>query len=172
MARGDLTLFEEFADQLGSENHVFENGGDTIKVALLTSAASMAASATTPTWSDYSANEVADSSSNYATGGATLASQSYNEASGTATFDAEDVTWSQDASSGFTNAYTALIYNDSNASKIGLAIIWNCVIEMISWIQTVKFPPRTLPPCTTPAVPPEPLSWRRIPTSMKLQWPV
>ena len=43
MARGDLTLFEEFANQLGSENHSFENGGDTIKVALFNSSRSFTA---------------------------------------------------------------------------------------------------------------------------------
>ena len=99
MARGDLTLFEEFANQLGSENHSFENGGDTIKVALFNSSRSFTAADASPAYS--STNEV--SGTGYTAGGATLASQSYNEASGVATFDAANVTWSQNAS-GFTGA--------------------------------------------------------------------
>ena len=117
MARGDLTLFEEFANQLGSENHVFEAAGDTIRVALFTASRTFAAADASPAYS--STNEV--SGTGYTAGGATIASQSYNEASGVATFDGADVTWSQNAS-GFTGATSALIYNDSNASD--MAIGW------------------------------------------------
>ena len=132
MARGDLTLFEEFANYLGggftSQTGMdFENGGDTFKLFIVTSAASVAASATTPAYGDWSANEV--SGSNYTATGATLASQSFNEASGTATFDAADVTWSQASggTSGFTGAYKAILYDDTVTSPADPAI---CFIDL------------------------------------------
>jgi len=117
MARGDFTMFEEFANMLGSENFAFENGGDTFKVALFDTSASFTAADASPAYS--STNEV--SGTGYDAGGATLASQSYNEASGVATFDAANVTWSQNAS-GFTGATSALVYDDTNASD--MAIGW------------------------------------------------
>ena len=117
MARGDLTLFEEFAKMLGSENFVF--GSDTTKVALFDTSASWAANAASPVYS--STNEVTGVGSSYTAGGATIASPTYTEASGVATFDGANITWSQDAS-GFTGATSALIYDDTNASK--MAIGW------------------------------------------------
>jgi len=115
MARGDLTLFEEFAKMLGSENFVF--GSDTTKVALFDTSASFAATDASPVYS--STNEV--SGTGYSAGGATIASPTYTEASGVATFDGANITWSQNAS-GFTGATSALIYDDTNATK--MAIGW------------------------------------------------
>jgi len=122
MARGDLTLFEELALYVGTQNWNLASGGNTIKVGLLTSVATPTA-ASTATWGTFSANEVSAASSNYTAGGATLASQAYTEASGTATFDAEDVTWSQDASSGFTNAAWAVVYNSTDASSRAIGFV-------------------------------------------------
>ena len=116
MARGDLTLFEEFANDLGGLKHNFESGGHVYKVGIVDSTLAPLDTIGTPAWGDYSANEV--SGSGYTAGGATLASQSYNEASGVATFDATDVTWSQASggTSGFTSAYWAIIYDDTTSS--------------------------------------------------------
>jgi hypothetical protein len=116
MARGDLLLFEEFANQLGGELHNFEASQDTFKVALINStlAPTQAAAAV---WGTWDSNEVGWSTANYTAGGAALTSQSYNEASGTATFDASDITWSQDASlSSSSNAYWAILYNTATSS--------------------------------------------------------
>lgn len=117
MARGDLTLFEEFANMLGSENFNFETGGDAIKVALFNTSRSFTAADASPAYS--STNEV--SGTGYTAGGTAIASQTYNEASGVATFDGANITWSQNAS-GFTGATSALIYDDANASD--MAIGW------------------------------------------------
>jgi len=121
MARGDFHLFEEFADQLGSENHNLENGGDTIKLGLITNVATPLITATTPTWTDYSGNEVTPGG-NYAAGGPTLANQSYTEVDGVATFDADNITIAQDAAN-FTDADWAILYNDTNGTKMAIGFI-------------------------------------------------
>jgi hypothetical protein len=112
MARGDLTVFEEFALTIGSKKIDFAN--DTFKVALIDNTAAPAASNATPTWSDYSANEC--SGTNYTAGGYTLTGDSWAEAAGVATFDdTGNVTWSQHAS-GFTDAYYAILYSDTSTN--------------------------------------------------------
>ena len=86
------------------------NGGNTLKIALYTSSASLGA-----TTSAYSAtNEV--SGTGYTAGGATLSSQAvaYDSSNNVAYFDAADPSWS----SATITARGALIYNNtkSNAS--------------------------------------------------------
>lgn len=120
MARGDLSLFEEFAEYLGDVNFDFNNGQDAIKLALFNSTSAPSVADTTPAYGDYSANEV--SGSNYTAGGATLASQSWAEASGTATFAANDVTWSQHAS-GPSNIWWGVLYDDTLASPAKPAVL-------------------------------------------------
>lgn len=121
MATGTLLLFEEFAAQLGSENHILASGGDTIKIGLVDATITPLIGDTTPAWADYSANEVG-TGGGYVAGGITLASQTYTEAAGVATFDAVDVALTQDAS-GFTDAYWGIIYNDTNATKMAIGFI-------------------------------------------------
>ena len=121
MARGDFTLFEEFADQLGSENHNLENGGDTIKLGLVDDTLTPTAADGTPTWGDYSANEVA-TTGGYTANGETLANQSYAEADGVATFDADNVVISQNGS-GFTDAHWGILYNDTNGTDMAIGFL-------------------------------------------------
>ena len=56
MATGDVTLFEEFVDQLGEEQHNFAS--DTLKLGIVGDTLSTLATVSTPTWAPYSANEV------------------------------------------------------------------------------------------------------------------
>jgi len=121
MATGDLTLFEEFAAQLGAENHILTNGGDTIKVGLVDNSLVPLANIATPTWGDYSANEVG-TGGNYTADGETLANQTYEEAGGVGTFNADDVSLAQDGS-GFTDAYWAIIYNETNATDMAIGFV-------------------------------------------------
>lgn len=127
MARGDLLMFEEFVNYLGNALYNFENGADEIRLALIDSTAAPTQADPTPLWGDYSSNEV--SGSNYTANGEILASQSYNEASGTATYDAADVTWSQASggTSGFTDAYWGILFDDTPASPADPAI---CYVDM------------------------------------------
>jgi hypothetical protein len=118
MARGDLVLFEEFKKYLmgtltSQKAMDFDTGGDTFKLALITNAVPPTAALATPVWADLSANEV--SGTGYTAGGAALANQSANEADGTASFDADDVTWAQAGGGvgGLTGAYWAVLYDDT-----------------------------------------------------------
>ena len=122
MARGDLTVFEEFSKDLGNERHNF--GTDTLKMGLITNAITPTANDATPTWGDYSSAQVS-TAGGYTNGGITLASVTYTEAGGVATLDAANVSLSQNAS-GFTNAYWAIIYNYADLS--GLNAI--CFIDL------------------------------------------
>ena len=61
MARGDFTVFEEFADQLGKELHNFSS--DTLKLAIIDNTVTPAAGDATPAWGatsgvDYDSYEV------------------------------------------------------------------------------------------------------------------
>jgi hypothetical protein len=112
MARGDLTVFEEFALTIGEKKIAF--GVDDFKVALIDDTAAPTAADATPTWSDYSANEV--SGTNYTAGGYTLTGDSWTEAGGVATFDdTGNVTWSQHAS-GPTDIYWGILYSDTSSN--------------------------------------------------------
>lgn len=118
MAQGDLTLFEEFADQLGNAIHNFENGGNTFKVMLINNSTVATAGDTTPTKTDYTEC----SGSGYTAGGDTVDNQSYDEASGVATYDGDDVGWTQNAS-GPSDIYQAVLYNDTDASDTCIGFI-------------------------------------------------
>lgn len=118
MARGDMTLFEEFAAQLGGENHIF--GTDIIKVFIIDNSTPPTAADTTPTYADYSANEV--SGTGYTAGGEEIAGDSYAEVSGVGTMDGTDVVWSYNAA-GFTGAYWAPFYNDTNGTDMAIGFV-------------------------------------------------
>lgn len=125
MAAGDITLFEEFADQLGMELHDFDN--DTIKLALIDDTVTPTAADATPMWGagsgvDYDANEVTDAGG-YTAGGITIP-VTWSEADGVATLDDDsgDVSLAQDPS-GFTDARWGILYNDSAASKNAIGFV-------------------------------------------------
>jgi hypothetical protein len=120
MARGDFTVFEEFAAQLGSENHSLNND-DTLKLGIIDDTVTPTAADTSPTWSDYSANEVS-TAGNYTADGETLTTVSYTEVDGVATLDADNVVISQDGS-GFTDAAFAILYNSTNASGMAIGFL-------------------------------------------------
>jgi hypothetical protein len=98
-----------FKQELLEAVHNFKNsGGDTFKIALYTSSASLGAGTTAYTTS----NEVANGNG-YSTGGNTLTRVDPTTSSTTAFTDFSDTTWS---SASFT-ARGALIYNDSDSDK-------------------------------------------------------
>lgn len=120
MARGDVTVFEEFALQVGQEHHALAS--DTIKVGFITNGVTPAAGDATPAWADYSASEVG-TGGNYVAGGFTLSGVTFTEAAGVATLDdTGNIALAQDAG-GFTDAYWGIIYNDSAAGKQAIAFI-------------------------------------------------
>lgn len=122
MAAGDITVFEEFADQIANEKHDFTN--DTFKLGLIDNTTPPAAADATPTWGDYSANEVS-SAGGYTAGGETLTYvgvTKWGEAGGVGTFDADDISLAQNGS-GFTDAYWGILYNDSEATDMAIAFV-------------------------------------------------
>jgi hypothetical protein len=113
MAKGDITLFEEFIREKGEKIHNF--GSDTFRLGLITSVLTPTAADATPRWGDYSANEVATGTS-YSAGGPALADVTWTEVAGLAKMDATDLEIDQDAT-GFTNARWGILYNDTDTSK-------------------------------------------------------
>lgn len=97
-----------FKSELMSALHDFDNpGGNTFKIALYTSAATLGASTTV-----YAAtNEV--TGTNYVAGGNTLTSVSPTTSGTTAYVDFADTTWS----SSTITANGCLIYNNTNANR-------------------------------------------------------
>jgi len=119
MARDDWTTFEEFSEQLGNEQHNFSS--DTLKAGLVDSTITPTAGDTTPTWTDYSANEVG-TGGGYPAGGITLSSVTWTETGGTATLNAVDLALAQNGS-GFTDAYWLILYNDTNATDMAIGFL-------------------------------------------------
>ncbi|MGA4989887.1 hypothetical protein [Nonomuraea bangladeshensis] len=109
-----------FVDVLDTTQLALDLDLETHKVALFTN------SLTTPNFttdtaygvSPYNANEV--SGTGYTSGGALLTGTTFTGASGVATFDASDVTWS---SSTITGAKGALIYADALAGNNAIVLV-------------------------------------------------
>lgn len=131
MARNDWVTFEEFSIDLA--NGVHNLGGDTFKVGLIDNTATVpAASTATPRWADFSGNEVDSTAGNYTANGIALTGTSAAEAAGVVTFDdTGNVSIAQDGS-GFTNAYYAILYNDSatNDEAVGFLDMGGPVSEV------------------------------------------
>lgn len=120
MARGDFTVFEEFAVQLGQELHTLAS--DTLKLGIIKNTAAPTASDATPAWGDYSANEVS-TAGGYASGGITLSGVTWTEAGGVATLDdTGNISLAQNAS-GFTDGYWGILYNSSAAGSQAIGFL-------------------------------------------------
>jgi len=109
MARGDLTVFNEFSDYIGDGSHDLD--GDSFKVMLITNGVVPSATTASPDSSDFT--EV--TGTGYTAGGEALTT-TYTHAAGTTTFDAtnDPITWTQNGA-GPTNIYYAIIYNTTHA---------------------------------------------------------
>lgn len=120
MARGDFTVFEEFALQLGQELHTLAS--DTLKLGLVDDTLTPTAADATPAWGDYSANEVA-TTGGYVADGITLTGVTFTEAGGVATLDdTGNISLAQDGS-GFTDAYWGILYNSSAAGSQAIGFL-------------------------------------------------
>ena len=119
MARGDLTLFEEFSLQLGDGEHNLSS--DTLKAGIVDATITPTGSDTTPTWTDYSANEVS-TGGGYPAGGVSLGNVDFSEVGGVATLDADNIALPQDPA-GFTDGFWLILYNDTNGSDAAFGFI-------------------------------------------------
>jgi hypothetical protein len=121
MARGDLVVFDVFTKYLGQE--VFAFPGDSLYLALIDNTTPPTAADLTPTWGDYSANEV--TGTNYTPGGYLLTGVTWTESSGTSTLDdTGNVTWTVHAS-GPPDVYFGILYDDTAASDEAI-----CYLDM------------------------------------------
>ncbi len=126
MARGDLTVFNEFTVSLGEKKINLET--DTIKLALIDNVVTPLVTATSPQWAvgsdqDYDANEVS-TAGGYVAGGFTISGPELVRSGAVATFDDDDSDLSlAQNGSGFTDAYWAIIYSDTAANKECIAFI-------------------------------------------------
>lgn len=117
MAQGDVTVVDEFLEDIGLEVHQLET--DTFKLGLVTTSTTPTAATADPRWgaggtTDWSTNEVTPGG-NYSAGGPSIGG-TYSQTSGTATFDATDVSITQNGSNP-TNARWGIGYNDTSAGK-------------------------------------------------------
>lgn len=120
MSQGDITIFNEFRLELGKKSHAMPS--DVIKLGIVTSAAAPAAAQTTPTWADFSANEV-DAGTSYSLGGPTLAARTWAlDGNGDVKFDADDIVVAQDAT-GFTDGRWGILYNSTNPTDMAIGYI-------------------------------------------------
>lgn len=118
MAAGDITLFNEFAENMGKE--VFNFSSDTIKAGIITNAVTPTAADSTPTWSDYSANQVATGTSY--TGPVTITTN-WTRSGATSELTGVSFTLTKDAGSGFNNGYWLIIFDDTEASDAAIAFM-------------------------------------------------
>jgi hypothetical protein len=94
--------------------HDFDNpGGNTFKIALFTSTATLGASTTA-----YSSSDEVANGNGYTTGGETLTSVSPTTSGTTAYVDFADVTWSAST----ITANGALIYNNTNSNRAAVTL--------------------------------------------------
>ena len=120
MAEGDGAIYNNFKELVMEGEFDLASGGDTLKLFMWHTTAPDIDSHTS--YTDYSANEVADGAVNYTAGGETLANQDVTQdnANDRGIFDADDVTWSNlllttpgDATPDYCG-----IYDDTHASDL------------------------------------------------------
>lgn len=122
MAQGTLLVFDEFKETIGEAFINLET--DTFKMAFINTVPTVGDA--DPRWgagggTNLSTNEV--SGTNYTAGGNALANPTYEQTSGTATYDVDDpATWVQHAS-GPTDIKTAVVYSDTDTGKRVISFI-------------------------------------------------
>lgn len=137
MARGDITIFEEFALDSHSEKHQLVT--DTLKLMIVDNTLTPLASIATPTKADFVANEV--SGTNYPAGGLTLSATTaqYSEAAGVGTLYSDQLSMSQHAS-GPTDMRWGILYNDTEAGDAAIAFVdLGAIISLVNGDVTFKF---------------------------------
>ena len=113
--------------------HDFASGGDTFKIALYTSSASLDSTTTAYT----SSNET--TGTGYTAGGQTLTSQSVTLSGTTAYIDFGDASWTSSTIS----AAGALIYNSTNANRAVCVLNFGGTYSSTNGTFTVQFPAAT-----------------------------
>lgn len=120
MARGDLTVFNEFALSLAEGKINLET--DTIKIGIIDNVVTPLQDTATPRWDgsssqEYDGNEVS-TAGGYPAGGVSVSGPEAVRATAVVTFDDDDsnITISQNGS-GFTDGYWGIMYSDTSTEK-------------------------------------------------------
>ena len=106
MTQGTILLFEENAKALGDGE--IDLSGATIKFGIVDDTITPTAPDATPTWSDYSANEVS-TAGGYPADGVQMTNVAFLEVDGIATLQMDSFQLPKNAA-GFTDAYWGIIY--------------------------------------------------------------
>lgn len=124
MAIGDFTWFNAAKLKLGLKK--FELETDTLKLGLITSAVTPTATTADPCWGAGGTTNLSSSQvtpgGNYASGGPTVANNTFTESGGIATLDGDAVTIAQNASNP-TNARWGILYSDTATNKDALGFL-------------------------------------------------
>ena len=121
-----------FKSELMSALHDFDNpGGNTFKIALYTSAATLGASTTA-----YSTSDEVATGGGYTAGGNTLTSVSPTTSGTTAFVDFADTTWT----SSTITANGALIYNNTNANRAVVVLAFGSDKSSSNGDFVIQFP--------------------------------
>ena len=120
MARGDVIVFDEAEFDAWRGVHTLPT--DTLKLGIVDDTITPAKDQTSPTWSDFSANEVV-ATGNYTAGGETLTTVTFTMIAGIPTLKADDVNIGIHAS-GFIDGHWGIIFN-SSASDAAI-----CAVDM------------------------------------------
>ena len=124
-------IYDVFKTDLMEKQVDIGSGGDTLDCALLDN--SHAFTATDTVWGSVSANEISGTA--YVAGGETLANQTVALAANTATFDADDTSWT---SATFT-CYHAVIYDTTNTSSLICSIDFGGAQTVTSGTFTIEW---------------------------------
>ena len=119
MPRGSATVFNETMMRMGKGELTFPS--DTLKMVIVDDTITPAADDATPTYSDYSANEVTNAG-NYVTGGITMTTVTFAMISDIATLKADDVQVAEHAS-GFLDGYWGIIIDTTAAGSPAIGFI-------------------------------------------------
>lgn len=119
MAEGDVTVFTNMLTDLLNGDHDF--GSDVFKLGLINAVVTPTKGQGTPSWDDFSAQEVSTA------GGYTAGGEIFTVAASPVTaslfkVDGVDVVLAEDAG-GFTNAFWAIFYNSSAAGNPAIAFV-------------------------------------------------
>ena len=120
MAKGDAFIFQ-YTMQLAFEGELDINASDVLKMVIVNNDNPPLPDDTTPTYSDYSADEVTNAG-NYITGGITMTTVALAMASGISTLTADDVVIAESVS-GFTDGYWGIVIDTTATGSPALGAI-------------------------------------------------
>ena len=161
MAQGTLALFDEFAESIGDGRIDLDT--DSFKIAFVTlqvgGTPTISKTTPVPTWgaggtTNLDTSEVA-AGGGYTAEGEALASVTWGQTAGVATFDAANVTWTSSASGDPATIKTAVIYSVTSTNNdcigfIDMTADGTTAISLLAGDITITFGAGGIFTCTNP----------------------